>query len=148
MQQSDISWSYTLDRVTKSQQTGLIKEIKYTYTGTYGSLVSSISNNYARVEASDPTASGFISIDNVTISDVEGWVDASISEVIEFDIEVARCLDIVPGMDEDDPRQPKNQDLSNFRHSSYKEQMQQTIYKTLLKQESMAEEDQDVEHTF
>lgn len=148
MQQSDISWSYTLDQVIKSQQTGLIKQIKYTYTGTYGSLVCSIANNYANIEPSDPTASEFISIDNVTVSDVEAWVDASISEVIEFDIEVARCLDIMPDMDEDDPRQPKNQDLSNFRHSSYKEQMQQTIYKSLLKKESMAQEDQDIEHTF
>jgi hypothetical protein len=148
MQQSDISWSYTLDQVIKSQQTGLVKQIKYTYTGTYGDFVSSIRNNYANIQATDPTADGFIGIDDVSISDVERWVDASISEVVEFDIEIARCLDILPDMDEDDPRQPKNQDLTNFRHSSYKEQMQQTIYKTLLKQESNALVDQDIEHTF
>ena len=41
---------------------------------------------------------------------------------------VTRTITVI---DEDHPKQPKNQDLSNFKFSSRKEQMQQTIMNTI-----------------
>lgn len=145
----DVTWVYTLDRVLKNSTTGLITEIKYTFTGTYGDYTASVPNNYAALPPSDPSATGFISIDDVTPDDVIAWVDATASECPEFDIEQARVKEPVPGLALDDPRQPYNQDLSGFRFSSYKEQMQKTITASLNCQIADAEGQNAVaEHVF
>lgn len=146
---SDITWNYSLEKVLKNSTTGLITEIVYTFTGTYGEYSSSILHNKISLASSDPSSEDFISIDEVTAENVITWIDNAISETVSFDIEELRVTDIVPWLNEDDPKQPKNQDLSNFRHSNYKEQMQQNIKLTLERQiADVAEENVIVEHTF
>ncbi len=124
---NDITWSYTLNKVLKNSDTGMISEIKYTYTGTYTTYSSSIANNVIQLAASDPTAADFINIADLTADDCSSWIDAQNSVEVIFDIELARAPGIVPWLDVDDPKQPYNQDLTNFRHSNYKEQMQESI---------------------
>ena len=146
---SDITWSYSLEKVLKNSTTGLITEIIYTFTGTYGEYSSSVFHNKIGLAPSDPSSEDFISIENATEENVITWIDNAISEVVSFDIEELRVTDILPWLDEDDPKQPKNQDLSNFRHSSYKEQMQQNIKLTIEKQiADAAAQNVIVEHTF
>jgi hypothetical protein len=156
---NDITWTYTLDKVLKDSSTGMISEIKYTYTGTYSSTggpagridhTSSIAFNKLRLAPSDPSAENFINITNVTIDDVCGWIDNTISEIPIFDIEAARAPGTLPNMAADDPRQPSMQDLSSFRFSSYKEQMQDNIRKTIQKkiQDAAASVIAEEEHTF
>lgn len=146
---SDITWNYSLEKVLKNSTTGLITEIIYTFTGTYGEYSSSVLHNKIGLAPSDPSSENFISIEDATEENVITWIDNAISEVVSFDIEELRVTDILPWLDEDDPKQPKNQDLSNFRHSSYKEQMQQNIKLTIEKQiADAAAENVIVEHTF
>tara|TARA_B100000497_G_C7409880_1_gene258578 strand:+ start:137 stop:580 length:444 start_codon:yes stop_codon:yes gene_type:complete len=144
---SDITWSYNLQKVLKNSTTGIITEVVYTFTGTYGDYTSSIKHNKIGLGFIDPTNENFISIESATEANVITWVDTAISEVVIFDIEEARVTDMIPGLEES--KQPKNQDLSNFRHSSPKEQMQQNIKLTIEKQIAVAAaENVIVEHTF
>jgi len=146
---SDITWNYSLEKVLKNSTTGLITEIIYTFTGTYGEYSSSVFHNKIGLTPSNPSSENFISIEDATAENVITWIDNAISEVVSFDIEELRVTDILPWLDEDDPKQPKNQDLSNFRHSSYKEQMQQNIKLTIEKQiTDVSAENIIVEHTF
>ena len=147
---NDITWSYTLNKVLKNSDTGMISEIKYTYTGTYTTYSSSIANNVIQLAASDPTAADFINIADLTTDDCSAWIDAQNSVGVIFDIELARAPGIVPWLDVDDPKQPYNQDLTNFRHSNYKEQMQENIRKTIQKKVTDAALNVPVqeEHTF
>lgn len=146
---SDITWKYSLEKVLKNSTTGLITEIIYTFTGTYEEYSSSVPHNKISLTPSNPSSEDFISIENATEENVITWIDTAISEVISFDIEELRVTDILPWLDEDDEKQPKNQDLSNFRHSSYKEQMQQNIKLTIEKQIADATaENVIIEHTF
>ena len=146
---NDITWAYTLDRVRKHAATGLLTEIKYTFKGTYGAHSVKIANNYADLPPSDPTAEGFIAADDVTVENVTSWVVATISDIPIFDLELARVTTPLDGMDLDDPRQPANQDLSGFRFSSYKEQMQQTILAGIkAKIAEVANSTATVEHVF
>jgi len=130
---SDITFTYTLDKVLKNSSTGLIDEIIFTYSGTASGETVSIANNKHLIAPSDPSSADFIAINDVTQEDVIGWIDTSISEVVTFDVEELRATGKVPGLEMDDPRHPANQDLTNFRHSSRKEQMQENIRKTLEK---------------
>ena len=146
---SDITWSYSLEKVLKNSTTGLITEIIYTFTGTYEEYSSSVFHNKISLAPSDPSSENFISIEDATEENVITWIDNAILEVVSFDIEELRVTDILPWLDEDDPKQPKNQDLSNFRHSNYKEQMQQNIKLTIEKQITDATaQNVIVEHTF
>lgn len=147
---NDITWTYTLDNVLKDSITGMISEINYTYTGTYGDYTSSIAFNKLRLAPSDPSAESFIDIAAVTIDHVREWIDTTISDVPVFDIEILRAPGILPDMDVDDPRQPSMQDLSSFRFSSYKEQMQDNIRKTIQKKiaDAAANVTVQVEHIF
>jgi len=146
---SDITWSYSLEKVLKNSTTGLITEIIYTFTGTYEEYSSSVLHNKINLASSDPSSEDFIAIEDITEENVITWIDNAISEEVSFDIEELRVTDILPWLDEDDPRQPKNQDLSNFRHSNYKEQMQQNIKLTIEKKIADATaQNVIVEHTF
>lgn len=146
---SDITWSYSLEKVLKNSTTGLITEIIYTFTGTYEEYSSSVSHNKINLASSDPSSEDFIAIEDTTEENVITWIDNAISEEVSFDIEELRVNDILPWLSEDDPRQPRNQDLSNFRHSNYKEQMQQNIKLTIEKKiADAAAENVIVEHTF
>jgi len=146
---SDITWNYSLEKVLKNSTTGLITEIIYTFTGTYEEYSSIVPHNKISLTPSNPSSEDFISIENATEENVITWIDTAISEVVSFDIEELRVTDILPWLDEDDEKQPKNQDLSNFRHSSYKEQMQQNIKLTIEKQIADATaENVIIEHTF
>ena len=50
-------------------------------------------------------------------------------------------------LEDDDPKHPSKQDLSSFRHSSRKEQMQENIRLTLEKRlKDKADENEKVEH--
>lgn len=145
----DITWSLTLDRVLKNNATGMITEIKYTLSGIYGGYLSKVANNYANLPPSDPNAAGFIAASDLTTETVTSWVDSTITECPVFDLEHARVSEILPYLDADDPKQPKNQDLSGFRFSSYKEQMQQTILAAITVQIAEAESNAAiVEHSF
>ena len=147
---NDITWSYTLNRVLKDSDTGMISEIKYTYTGTHATHSSSIPHNLIRLAPSDPTAAGFITIAELTADDCSAWIDTQNSVGVTFDIEIARAPGIVPWLELDDPKQPYNQDLTNFRHSNYKEQMQESIRKDIQKKIADAALNLPVqeEHTF
>ena len=146
---SDITWSYSLEKVLKNSTTGLITEIIYTFTGTYEEYSSSVSHNKISLASSDPSSEDFIAIEDATEENVITWIDNAISEEVSFDIEELRVTDILPWLSEDDPRQPRNQDLSNFRHSNYKEQMQQNIKLTIEKKIADATaQNVIVEHTF
>lgn len=145
----DITWSLTLDRVLKNNATGMITEIKYTLSGTYGDYLSKVANNYANLPPSDPNAAGFIAASDLTAENVISWVDSTITECPVFDLEPARVSEILPYLDADDPKQPKNQDLSGFRFSSYKEQMQRTILAAITMQIAESESNAAVvEHSF
>jgi hypothetical protein len=145
----DITWSLTLDRVLKNNATGLITEIKYTLSGIYGDYLSKVANNYATLPPSDPNAAGFIAASDLTAENVISWVDSTITECPVFDLEAARVSEVLPYLDADDPKQPKNQDLSGFRFSSYKEQLQQTILAAITVQIAEAESNAAVvEHSF
>ncbi len=124
---NDITWSYTLDKVLKNTTTGLISDVIYTFSGTADGQTISIPNNVQRLAPTDPAADSFIDIDSITEQHVIDWIDDSIQEVITFDIEELRAPALVPWLDDDDPKQPSNQDLSEFRYSSRKEQMQESI---------------------
>ena len=130
---SDITFTYTLDKVLKNSSTGLIDEITFTYSGTASGETVSIANNKHLIAPSNPSSADFIAIADVTKDDVIGWIDTSISEVVTFNIEELRVTDEVPGLEMDDPKHPANQDLTNFKHSSRKEQMQENIRRTLEK---------------
>ena len=144
---SDITWSYSLQKVLKNSTTGLITEVVYTFTGTYGDYTSSIKHNKLGLGFTDPTDENFISIESATEANVTAWIDTAISEAVTFDIELARVTDTIPGLEES--KQPKNQDLSGFMHSSPKEQMQQNIKLTIEKQIADATaENVIIEHTF
>lgn len=144
---SDITWSYSLQKVLKNSTTGLITEIVYTFTGTYGEYTSSVKHNKIHLSSTDPSSADFIAIASVTEANVISWIDTAISEVVTFDIELARVTDIIPGLE--DSKQPKNQDLTNFLHSSPKQQMQQNIKLTIEKQMAdAAAKNVIVEHTF
>jgi|TARA_R110000764_G_C10947920_1_gene376856 hypothetical protein len=146
---SDITWSYSLQKVLKNSTTGLITEVVYTFTGTYGDYTSSVRHNKIVLAPTDPTAASFIPIASATEANVTAWIDTAISEAVIFNIEEARVTDIVPWLDENDSKQPKNQDLSGFVHSTPKEQMQQNIKLTIEKQIADATaENVIVEHTF
>ena len=145
----DITFTYTLDKVLKNKTTGLITEVRFTYSGTAGGQTVSIPNNKQWLAPSDPSSADFINIDAVTQDNIINWIDTSISEVVNFDIEELRGKDTLPWLDEDDPKQPKNQDLSNFRHSSRKEQMQESIRLSLeQKIADSSNENEFIEHTF
>ena len=146
---NDITWSYTLDKVLKNTTTGLISDIRYTFSGTADGQTVSIPNNVQRLAPTDPEASSFIDIDSITEQHVIDWIDDSIQEVLTFDIEELRAPGLVPWLDADDPKQPANQDLSEFRHSSRKEQMQESIRLALEnKIEDINSNNILVEHTF
>ena len=146
---SDITWSYSLQKVLKNSTTGLITEVVYTFTGTYGDYTSCIKHNKAGLGFKDPTDENFISIESATEANVTTWIDTAISEAVTFDIEELRAPGLVPWLDADDPKQPANQDLSGFVHSTSKEQMQQNIKLTIEKQIADATaETVIVEHTF
>ena len=149
MKISDITFTYTIDRVLKNKNTGLIDEVMYTYSGTADGVTSSVPNNKQVLISSDPTATDFIDIENVTKENVIAWIDTSISEVTEFDIEEARVTDLVSWLDADDPKQPSKQDLTNFKHSSYKQQMQENIRATIeIKAQDITDSKERVEHTW
>ena len=149
MKISDITFTYTIDKVLKNKSTGLIDEVMYTYSGTADGVTSSIAHNKQGLMASDPAATDFIDIENVTKENVIAWIDDSISEVVEFDIEEMRVTDILPWLDKDDPKQPSKQDLTNFKHSSYKEQMQENIRATIeIKLKDVTDSKERVEHTW
>ena len=133
IQMNDITWEYKLDQVLKNKTTGLITSIKYTFCGSHGEFSHSIPHRKLGVH-SDPSSSGFIPVEDVTKEDIYNWIDSAISEVPIFDIEELRVDDYLSEYPEDDPRQPKNQDLSNFRFSSQKEIMEQTILNSINKQ--------------
>ena len=144
---SDITWSYSLQKVLKNSTTGILTEVVYTFTGTYGDYTSCIKHNKLVLGFKDPTDENFISIESATEADVITWIDTAISEEVTFDIELSRVTDTIPGLE--DSKQPKNQDLSNFRHSTPKEQMQQNIKLTIEKQMADATaENVIIEHTF
>ena len=146
---TDITWSYSLQKVLKNSTTGLITEVVYTFTGTYGDYTSSIGHNKIVLAPTDPTAASFIPIASATEANVTAWIDTAISEGVTFDIEELRAPGLVPWLDENDSKQPKNQDLSGFVHSTPKEQMQQNIKLTIEKQIADATaENVIVEHTF
>jgi hypothetical protein len=145
----EITWSYSLQKVLKNSTTGLITEVVYTFTGTYGDYTSSIGHNKIVLAPTDPTAASFIPIASATEANVTAWIDTAISEAVTFDIEELRAPGLVPWLDADDPKQPANQDLSGFVHSTPKEQMQQNIKLTIEKQIADATaETVIVEHTF
>ena len=133
MKIEDITFTYTLNRVQKNKSTGMIDEVIYTYSGTAEGETVSIAHNKQVLAPSDSTSKEFIKIDKVSKDNVIAWIDESISEVAEFDIEEARVTDLVPWLDEDDPKQPSKQDLSGFKHSSRKQQMQENIRLTIEK---------------
>ena len=144
---SDITWSYSLQKVLKNSTTGLITEVVYTFIGTYGDYTSCIKHNKAGLGFKDPTDENFISIESATEANVITWIDTAISEAVTFDIELARVTDTIPGLEES--KQHKNQDLSGFVHSTPKEQMQQNIKLTIEKQMADATaENVIIEHTF
>ena len=124
---TDITWTYTLNKILKNATSGLISDVRYTFSGTANGQTVSIPNNVQRLAPTDPAAAGFVNIDLVTEQNVIDWIDASIQEVVTFDIEELRAPGLVPWLDADDSKQPGNQDLSAFRHSSRKEQMQESI---------------------
>lgn len=145
----EITWSYSLQKVLKNSTTGLITEVVYTFTGTYGDYTSSIGHNKIVLAPTDPTAASFIPIASATEANVTAWIDTAISEAVTFDIEELRAPGLVPWLDADDPKQPANQDLSEFRHSSRKEQMQESIRLALEnKIKDINSNNILVEHTF
>ena len=146
---SDITFTYTLDKVQKNKSTGMIDEVIFTYSGTAEGQTASIAHNKQCLMASDVASAEFIEIDKVTKENVIAWLDASISEVITFDIEEARVTDIVPWLDENDPKQPSNKDLTNFTHSSRKQQMQENIRLTIEKKlNDKLNVNEKIEHIF
>ena len=147
MKIEDITFTYTLDRVQKNKSTGMIDEVIYTYSGTAEGETVSIAHNKQVLAPSDTASEEFIKIDKVNKDDVIAWIDESISEVIEFPIEEARVTDLVPWLDEDDPKQPSKQDLSGFVNSSRKQQMQENIRLTIEKRlKDKADDNEKVEH--
>ena len=147
MKIEDITFTYTLDRVQKNKSTGMIDEVIFTYSGTAEGETVSIKHNKQGLAHSDTTSKDFIEIDKVTKENVIAWIDESISEVVEFPIEEARVTDLVPWLDEDDPKQPSKQDLSGFKHSSRKQQMQENIRLTIEKRlKDKADDNEKVEH--
>ena len=124
---TDITWTYTLNKILKNATSGLISDVRYTFSGTANGQTVSIPNNVQRLAPTDPAAAGFVNIDLVTEQNIIDWIDTSIQEVVTFDIEELRAPGLVPWLDADDSKQPGNQDLSAFRHSSRKEQMQESI---------------------
>lgn len=144
---SDITWSYSLQKVLKNSTTGLITEIVYTFTGTYGDYTNSVKHNKIHLSSTDPSSADFIAIASVTEANVIAWIDNAISEAVTFDIEELRFTDTIPGLE--DSKQPKNQDLSGFVHSNPKQQMQQNIKLSIEKQIADANaKNVIVEHTF
>ena len=144
---NDITWSYSLQKVLKNSTTGLITEIRYTFTGTYGDYTHKIEHEKMCLSSKDPAASDFIAIASVTEADVISWIDNALSEAVIFNIEELRVKDHIHGLE--DSKQPKNQDLSGFVHSTPKQQMQQTIKLSIEKQiADVAAENVIVEHTF
>jgi hypothetical protein len=123
----EITWQYTLNKILKNATTGLISDVRYTFSGTANGQTVSIPNNVQGLAPTDPAAAGFVNIDLVTEQNIIDWIDTSIQEVVTFDIEELRAPGLVPWLDADDSKQPANQDLSAFRHSSRKEQMQESI---------------------
>ena len=123
----EITWQYALNKILKNATTGLISDVIYTFSGTANGQTVSIPNNVQRLAPTDPAAAGFVNIDLVTEQNIIDWIDTSIQEVVTFDIEELRAPGLVPWLDADDSKQPGNQDLSAFRHSSRKEQMQESI---------------------
>ena len=115
--------------------------------GTYGDYTHKIEHEKMCLCSKDPAASDFIAIESVTEADVISWIDNALSEAVTFDIEALRFKDHIPGLEES--KQPKNQDLTNFRHSTPKEQMQETIRLSIEKQIADASAKAViVEHTF
>jgi hypothetical protein len=144
---NDITWSYTLQKVLKNSTTGLITEIIYTFIGTHGDYTHKIEHEKMHLSSKDPAAADFIAIASVTEANVIAWIDNALSEAVTFNIEDLRVTDIIPGVE--DSKQPKNQDLSGFVHSTPKEQMQQIIKLSIEKQVAdVAAENVIVEHTF
>lgn len=123
----EITWQYTLNKILKNATSGLISDVRYTFSGTANGQTVSIPNNVQGLAPTDPAAAGFVNIDLVTEQNIIDWIDTSIQEVVTFDIEELRAPGLVPWLDADDSKQPANQDLSVFRHSSRKEQMQESI---------------------
>lgn len=133
MKISDITYTYTIDKALKNSTTGMIDEVIYTFSGTASGETAKIANNKQILAASDPSSDSFIDIASLTKEQVIAWIDESISEVVTFDIEELRVTGKVGHLEDDDPKHPANQDLSNFRHSSRKEQMQENIRLTIEK---------------
>lgn len=147
MEISDITYTYTIDKALKNSTTGMIDEVIYTFSGTASGETVKIAHNKQILAASDPSSKNFIDIESLTKEQVIAWIDESISEVITFDIEELRVTGKVGHLEDDDPKHPKNQDLSNFKHSSRKEQMQENIRLTLEKRlKDKKDANEKVEH--
>lgn len=155
----DITWSIKVNEVIKNKATGVVSTIRYTYSGSFNGVSSYIDNEELSVPYKNPTDPDFIPFDTLSEEDIKPWIESRISFCPVFDVELIRAPGIISNftkevertvtqldpetgeeievvqtitvVDEDHPKQPKNQDLSSFKFSSREEQMQHTIMNTI-----------------
>lgn len=141
----DITWDIKVNNLIKNKKTGLVTSVTYTYSGSYEGYSSFVDKEQLGIPYKDPSDEDFIAFENLSQEDMCSWIDTQINVCPEFDVELLRFDGLISDFTEDHPLQPKNQDLSNFKFSSRKGQLQKTIMNTIKGKMTISQEEKEEE---